>query len=114
MKSNQKSPGLTRRDFARGAALAATAAVVPLVACATAGSRNTNPEVEAMYNAILRQHGSILSDEQKKELHAQLDSTVQGLAKLRAFPLENWNEPATVLHLAPPSDKVSVSAKGGK
>ena len=114
MKSNQKSPGLTRRDFARGAALAATAAVVPLVACSTAGSPNSNPEVEGMYHAILRQHGSKLSDEQKKELHAQVDSTVQGLAKLRAFPLENWNEPATVLHLAQPADKASASAKGGR
>ena len=112
MNSGQKSLALSRRDFARGAALAATAIVIPLAACSPTASTEAKPEVEAMYNAILRQHGNQFNDEQKKELHAQVDSTVQGLEKLRAFTLENWDEPATVLHLAPVV--ASASNKGAR
>ena len=99
MKSNSKSPGMTRRDFARGAVLAGTAAVIaPLAGGETSPASQSKPEAEAMYHAILRKHGE-LNDVQKKELRAQIDGALDGIEKLRAFPLENWDEPATVLHL---------------
>lgn len=75
-----------------------------------------------MFHAIVRQHGKQFNDEQKKELHNQIDGTVQSLEKLRAYTLENWDEPAAVLHLpvtnAAPLAKskapASASAKGGR
>jgi len=39
-----------------------------------------------------------LSDDQKKDVHRNLISQQQGLDQIRAFPLENWDEPATVFN----------------
>ena len=108
---------VTRRDFAKGAAIAAAVATVPLSAChSTCGEKN--PEAEAIFHAILRQHPKQFSEDQKKELRAQIDSTVEGLQKLRAYPLENWDEPAAVLHLpaasAPANALANAQAKGGR
>lgn len=106
--------GVTRRDFARGAAIAAAAATVPLSACGPCGDSKSE-EAEAMYHAILRHHGKQFSTEQKKELRAQVDAVLQGLTALRAYPLENWDEPAAVLHLpANPAPPAAKPAKGGR
>jgi hypothetical protein len=117
MKTPDSVParGVTRRDFARGAAIAAAAATVPLTACSPCGDPKSE-EAEAMYHAILRHHGKQFTTEQKKELRAQMDGVVQGLAALRAYPLENWDEPAAVPHLpanpAPPAAK--PASRGGR
>ena len=107
---------VSRRDFARRAALAAaTAAVAPadLLAQeqksepkqppASAQKSKLSPELQAEAEAridnLLRQYGSRLSDEQKIEIRKTITEGMEGVAKLRAFPLDNADEPATVLHL---------------
>jgi hypothetical protein len=114
---------ISRRDFAVSAALATAAiASVPtdLLAQEKGAAEGAKPEapqapklsaasqaeVEERYAAILRKYGSRLSDEQKKDVHKSLISQQQGLDQIRAFPLENWDDPATVFK--------AVSAKGGK
>jgi hypothetical protein len=106
---------ISRRDFAVSAALA-TAAVAALPAdllgqekpAAEAAKAETpqppklsaasQAEVEERYAAILRKYGSRLSEEQKKDVHRNLISQQQGLDQVRAFRLENWDEPATVFN----------------
>ncbi len=100
---------VTRRDFAKGAAIAVAAATVPLAACNSSRGEE-NPEAEAIFHAILRQHPKLFNDDQKKELRAQIESTVEGLQKLRAYSLENWDEPAAVLHLSAASASGDVLA----
>jgi hypothetical protein len=106
---------ISRRDFAVSAALA-TAAVAALPADLLAQekpaaeaakvetphppklSAASQAEVEERYAAILRKYGSRLSEEQKKDVHRNLISQQQGLDQVRAFRLENWDEPATVFN----------------
>jgi len=106
---------ISRRDFAVSAALATAA--IAAVPADLLGQEKTAPEapkpgtpqppklsaasqaeVEERYAAILRKYGSRLSEEQKKDVHKSLVSQQQGLDQIRAFPLENWDEPATVFN----------------
>jgi hypothetical protein len=105
---------VSRRDFARQVAMAtAAAAVLPasiLPAAAEAAappqaattskalSPEAQAEVEQKYQAILRQYGSRLSAEQRKDIHRLLVEGQPALEKLRAFSLENSNEPATLFN----------------
>jgi hypothetical protein len=106
---------ISRRDFAVSAALATAAmAAVPAdllaqekPASEAAKAEAPQPpklsaaaqsEVEERYAAILRKYGSRLSEDQKKDVHRNLISQQQGLDQVRAFPLENWDEPATVFN----------------
>jgi hypothetical protein len=115
---------ISRRDFAVSAALATAAiAAVPthLLAQEKSAAEAAKPEspqppklsaasqaeVEARYTELLRKYGSRLSEEQKKDVHKSLVSQQQGLDLIRAFPLNNWDEPATVF-------KAVTAAKGGK
>jgi hypothetical protein len=106
--------GISRRDFARRAALAAaTAAAMPagLFAPAAAALALAQPqqapaptklspevqaEVEEKYQALLRQYGGRLSAEQKADAHRLLVEGQEGLEALRAFPVENSDPPATI------------------
>jgi len=107
---------LSRRDFARGAALAAaTAAVLPHDLLAqqekTAAKPPETPpekpklspelqaEAEARIQNLLRKYGDRLTDDQKAEIRKVITEGMSGVEKLRAFPLDNSDEPATVLHL---------------
>ncbi len=106
----------SRRDFARNAALAAaTAAVLP--SDLLAQEQKTAPkqppksdekpklspelqaEAEARIQNLLRKYGDRLSEEQKAEVRKNITQSMEGVAKLRAYPLDNADEPATVLHL---------------
>jgi hypothetical protein len=115
---------ISRRDFAVSAALATAAiAAVPtdLLAQEKSAAEAAKPEtpqppklsaasqaeVEERYAAILRKYGSRLSEDQKKDVHKSLVSQQQSLDQIRAFPLQNWDEPATVF-------KAITAAKGGK
>lgn len=106
---------ISRRDFAVSAALA-TAAVAAIPANLLAQEKPageaakpeapqppklsvaSQAEVEERYASILRKYGSRLNEEQKKDVHKSLVSQQQGLDQVRAFPLENWDEPATVFN----------------
>jgi len=110
----KQSKKFTRREFAREAALVTAAAailpasVVPSAwAAAEAAPAQAAPEtkplsaeaqaeVEAKYQAILRQYGSRLSDTQKKDIHRLLTEGQPSLEKLRGYSLENSNAPATI------------------
>jgi hypothetical protein len=101
-----------RRQFTLGAAAAATAALIHpgqamAQAAATTAELNkktretlakltpqARAEVEAKVASIFRKYGDRLSDEQKADVHRIMAETQEGLEKMRAFPLENGDQPA--------------------
>ncbi len=118
--SDLRKAGMSRRDFARRAALAvASVAVLP----GNLASQSETPtpahpapqqpaeqpklspesraEVEAKFESILRRHSQRLSGEQKADARRLLTESQKSLEALRAFPLDNADEPATVLKLYP-------------
>ncbi|MFY9529915.1 MAG: hypothetical protein WBC04_23440 [Candidatus Acidiferrales bacterium] len=112
-----KSPrGISRRDFARTAALAAAAAAikpgdilaqtaaVPTAQASSAESKlspASQAEVDAKVRAILAKYGNRLSEQQKTDIRRLVTEGQKSLDKLRAFPLENADQPALVLKLVP-------------
>lgn len=106
---------VSRRDFARAAALAATAAVLP--SDLIAQEQKTGPkqppqpdqkaklspelqaEADTRIQNLLRKYGDRLTDDQKAEVRKNITEGMEGVAKMRAFALGNADEPATVLHL---------------
>ncbi len=116
--------GLSRREFARGATVAAAAmaalpsSVLGAAALATPhGARLPLPpqqspgekpklsaealaEIEAKVGEIFRRYGERLSEEQKADIRRLVKEAQAPLESLRAYPLENSDEPATILHLA--------------
>jgi len=109
---------LSRRSFARGAALAAGAvAMLPADLLAQTQAPSTSApdakkpeeqtpklspadqvEAEAKIQNILRKYGSRLGDAEKADVRKSVLSLQESLGKLRAFPLGNSDEPALVLH----------------
>ncbi|HEY2232582.1 MAG TPA: hypothetical protein VGK01_03820 [Candidatus Angelobacter sp.] len=114
---------LGRRQFALGAAAAATTALIPkgnaltIDALAQAATTNTQPldsqsleaktkaamaklspsaqaEVEMKVASIFRKYGERLSDEQKADIRRIMAESQEGLEKMRAFKLENSDQPA--------------------
>jgi secreted PhoX family phosphatase len=109
-----------RRQFAFGAAtVAATALIGPVQAIAQGGaipqsdpakpattldqqtqaamaklSPKAQAEVEMKVSEIFRKYGDRLSDAQKADIHRIMAETQDGLEKMRAFPLENGDQPA--------------------
>jgi hypothetical protein len=113
MNEPRKS-GISRRQFARRAAvLSASASIVP-AASVFADSLQTPPaqqpaethpnlsaesqaEAEARYQQILSQYGSRLSAEEKVSLREMNLVTQTSLDKVRAYSLENGDAPALYL-----------------
>jgi hypothetical protein len=105
--------GISRRQFARRAALvSAGASIVPaarmfaespvVAAQQPAGTHpNLTPEshaeAEARYEQILSQYGSRFSAEEKTSLREMNLVTQESLDKVRAYPLENGDGPALYL-----------------
>ncbi len=110
-----------RRRFTLGAAAVATTALISpshaLEQAQTAGSSTpvsaleektraamqklsptAQAEVETKVSSIFRKYGSRLSDEQKADIRRAMAETQDGLEKMRAFALENGEQPATVFH----------------
>ena len=113
---------LGRRQFALGAAAAATSAlalpgkaalgkVLPddLLAQATASDKSLDEktriamgklspsaqaEVEMKVASIFRKYGDRLNDEQKADIRRIMAESQDGLEKMRAFKLENGDQPA--------------------
>jgi hypothetical protein len=107
---------LDRRQFTLGAAAAATTALLR-PAEALAQTQTPTPEsiseldkktreamarltpqgrgeVEMKVASIFRKYGDRLSDEQKADIRRIMAETQDGLEKLRAFKLENGDQPA--------------------
>jgi hypothetical protein len=109
-----KKGGISRRQFARRAALlSASASIVP-AASVFANSSIATPaqqpadshpnlppesqaEAEARYQQILSQYGSRFSAEEKTSLREMNLVTQTSLDKVRAFPLDNRDGPALYL-----------------
>jgi len=131
-----ESGGLSRREFARGATVAAAAmAAIPGTAGAVltgtglatahdghasgwkdvAASADEKPklsaegqaEVDAKIAEILRRYGDRLSDAQKKDIRRLVREGQEPLETLRKYPLANNDEPATVLHLVRTEERTS-------
>jgi hypothetical protein len=101
---------LSRRDFARVAAVTAASTALPLTSKAVAetpivGSLEDSqatqltPAAEGQFHAIVAKYGKRLSDEQKTELKRLITQAQKTSDALRAFPLENSNEPAMIFHI---------------
>ncbi len=113
---------ITRRRFTLGAAAAATTALIsPAHALEQAESAASaqpagtleqkfqaamaklspaaQAEVQSKIASIFRKYGSRLSDEQKADIRRAMAESQEGLEKMRAFALDNGDQPATVLRL---------------
>lgn len=101
---------LSRRDFARVAAVTAATAALPIASKAAAEplvaenlestqAAQLSPAAEAQYQAVLAKYGKRLSDEQKSELKRLITQAQKTSDALRAFPLDNSNEPAMIFHV---------------
>jgi hypothetical protein len=106
---------ISRREFARRAAIVATAAAVapnvlmsqdaapkPAVSpdkpLAAGGlSPELQAEGELKYRWVIQTYGSRLSETQKQDVHRMIMEGQKPLAAFRAFPLNNADQPATVL-----------------
>jgi len=111
--SDEGKVSITRRNFAVGAAAAATAVLLPAgetwaTSQAPAQSQSdpmaklspgARAEMEAKVKEIFRKHGDHLSDEQKKDIRKVMAETQDGLEKMRSFALANGDQPATVFEL---------------
>ena len=64
---------------------------------ATQLSPDLQAEGELKYQWIIQNYGSRLSDAEKKDVHRLVMEGQKPLAAFRAFPLDNADQPATVL-----------------
>jgi len=106
-------PEITRRSFTVAAVSAATAALIqpttagsleqdgkPSSAAAEEAMAKLSPsaraEVELKLTNIFRKYGDQLNDGQKIDIRKVMAETQAGLEKMRVFPLENGDLPATI------------------
>lgn len=107
--------GVSRREFARRAVATAAVAALPetmLRELAGASPESARPgqegtasplsppsqaEGETKVQAILKKYGSRLNDEQKADVRRLVAETQRHIDKLRAYALDNSDQPATVL-----------------
>ena len=93
---------VSRRVFARGAFAAATAAAVLPSALAQAPPQPApppNPEVDARIQWILTKYGSRLDETQRADIRRIIAGGQKDVETMRAFPLPNGVEPATMFHV---------------
>ena len=102
-----KSDRLSRRGFGRRAALALAvgssvdAAAPPPQQGQGALDAGDQAEVDAKFANVVRLYGTRLSDDQKTRVRGVLGRHQRMLARVRAFPIENSDSPATGLRLYP-------------
>ncbi|HXU37167.1 MAG TPA: hypothetical protein VN937_12465 [Blastocatellia bacterium] len=105
-------PKLSRRDFARRAALAAATAT--LSTTTSAHTENSAPQSaqaespqaaqlsavgEAQLQTILARSGKWLTNEQKADLRRLVAQAQKTSEALRSFSLDNSDEPAMIFHV---------------
>jgi len=115
-------PSFSRRRFALGAAAAAAGALIapPDIALTQATQPDTKSsagsldlaaqaamaklspaaqaEVEMKVASVMRKYGDRLSAEQRADVRKALAEAQDGLEKMRAFALDNGDQPATIFH----------------
>jgi hypothetical protein len=111
---------ISRRDFTRHAALAAASiAALPSAALANSAvlparsleappqsddkklSPSSQAEVDSKLDIIFKKYGSRLTEAQKTDLRRLASEGQKPLEAIRAYPIENSNQPATILKLYP-------------
>ena len=107
--SEKQRDSISRRNFGRRAAWAGLArALSPAALLAQGRGGNQAPlpaqdqaEVDAKFADMIRKYGGRLTDEQKTRAHGVLARHQRMLMRVREFPLENGDAPATGLQLHP-------------
>ena len=61
-------------------------------------SASAQAEVEMKVASIFRKYGDRLNDEQKADIRRIMAESQEGLEKMRAFKLENGDQPADAFH----------------
>ncbi len=109
--ANQRDHAISRREFARRAAIVSAASLAPANLLGTPllpampqqppnpskPSPESQTEVESRVQAILSEYGSRFSDAQKTDLRRLCKEAQPVLDRLRAYPTENGDGPALYL-----------------
>lgn len=108
---------LSRREFAKTAALMTTASVLAPSELLSQEQKSTTDkatqqapqapklspasqaEADAAYETLMRKYGSRFSEEQKTEIRRLVHQQQAGLDKLRAVTVTNSDEPATIFQI---------------
>ena len=85
---------VTRRDLAKSLLIAAVAG-----AAGAEEAAKPNPEVEAKVAWVLGRYGDRFTEQQKKEIRDRIAGNQAGLDAMRAYPIENDVEPATLFRV---------------
>ncbi|HKQ86953.1 MAG TPA: hypothetical protein VJS43_09300 [Candidatus Acidoferrales bacterium] len=125
-KTPKTARPISRRDFARGGALAAASAALSASfsqntsaqtpATEPALSTASEAEVDAKVAAVLRQYGNLLSNQEKLEVRRLLTEGQKPLDTMRLIATNNADQPGDVLKLYPDASHPSnrAAAPGGK
>lgn len=89
---------LSRRDFAKTTLIAAVAGHVDAQETAPA-TPPASAEAEARVASVMGRFGSRFSEQQKKEIRERITGIQSGLEAMRAYPLDNAVEPATLFRV---------------
>jgi hypothetical protein len=111
--SNEKDHAISRREFARRAAMVSAASLAPASLMNTGAlaapsltqqppvpaslSQESQAEVESRIQALLSKYGSRFSEAQKTDLRRLCKEAQPMLDRLRAYPTENGDGPALYL-----------------
>jgi hypothetical protein len=109
--NGKNSPPISRREFARRAAIVSAVSIVPADALhlpppapeatpqssTSSLSTESQSEADARYQAILAVYGSRFSDAQKADLRRLCSAAQPPLERLRSYTLENSDGPALYL-----------------
>ena len=88
-QSNAEKPATSLQQKAQAAAQAAMDKLSP----------SARAEVEMKFASIIRKYGPRLTEDQKMDIRRSLAETQEDLEKMRAFALDNADQPATVFQL---------------
>ena len=105
----QPDQPISRRGFGRRAAAAALAPAVVAAAAPAPQGRGQFPtlppadqsEVDAKFANVIRQYGERLNEDQRSRVRTVLARHQRMLMRIREFPLDNGDAPATGLRLYP-------------
>lgn len=114
----------SRRGLGRRAALSAAAVALGPARLPAQGREGAplppadQAEVDAKFQDVIRKYGDHLSDAQKTRVRGVLGNHQRMLTRVRAFPIENSDAPATGLRLFPndtiPNNHAAPVAAGKK
>jgi hypothetical protein len=127
--NRKKGSAISRREFARRAAMVSAASLVAPTSLPLSGSaapvapqQATNPsklspesqaDAESRYQAIMSAYGSRFSDAQKSDVRRLCVEAQPALDRLRAYKVENGDGPALYLKPLVEREKKAAGAASG-